>query len=114
MKLVSAHDGAHGPNGTARAQACLTVSKMELAFGKARGVREQTAHRVARTIRVLDPLAQHHVAAALAVHRPRLREARKPLPEALRRGKRAGMELRITAGQPADVAALGRRLIGER
>src|SRR5262249_7285177 len=113
-KFVSAHDGAHRPNGTIRAQACLTVAKMELAFGKARGVCEQTAHRVARTIRVLDPLAQHHVAAALAGHRPRLREPRESLSAALRGGNRASMELRITAGQPADVAAFGRRLIGER
>src|SRR5262249_58744972 len=49
VKLVSAYDGAHRPNGTARAQACLTVSKMQLAFGKARGVCEQARHRVART-----------------------------------------------------------------
>jgi hypothetical protein len=69
---------------------------------------------VACAFRVLDPLAQHHVAAALAVDRPRVREAREPLLEALRRGERAGMEFRITARQPADVAALGRRLIGER
>src|SRR5215831_19914357 len=113
MKLVSAYDGAHRPNRTAGAQACLTVSEMQLAFGEARGVCEQACHRVARAIRVLDPLPQHHVAAALAVDRPRLREAREPLLEALRGGERAGMEFRITAGQPADVAAFGRRLIGE-
>src|SRR5262252_2725841 len=114
MKLVSAHDGAHRPNGTTGAKACFTVPKMQLAFGEAREVCEQACHRVARAARILDPLAQHHVAAALAVDRPRLREAREPFPEALRGGEHASMELRITAGQPADVAALVRRLIGER
>src|SRR5262249_16140072 len=104
----------HRPNGTARAQARLTVSKMQLAFGKARRVSEQATHRVARAVRVLDPLAQHHVAAALAVDRPRVREAREPVPEPLRAGHNASMELRITDGQPADVAALVRQLIGER
>src|SRR6516164_9666809 len=88
MKLVSAHDGAHRPKGTAGAKARLAVSKMQLAFGEARGVREQAGHRVAPAIRVLDARAQHHVAAALAVDRPRVREAREPLPEALRRGER--------------------------
>src|SRR6266446_3353115 len=114
VKLVAAHDGARRPKGTARAQACLTISEMQLAFGEARGVCEQAGHRMTRAVRVLDALAQHHVAAALAVDWPRVREAREPLPEALRRGERAGMQLRITTGQPADVAALGRRLVGER
>src|SRR5262249_32277720 len=114
MKLVSAHDGTHRPNGTARAQAGLTVSKMQLALGEARGVSEQTGHLVARAVRILDALAQHHVAAALAVYRPRLREAREPVPEALRGRECTGMEFGIAAGQPADVAAFWRRLIGER
>src|SRR6516165_6647269 len=113
MKLVSAHGGAHWPNRTAGAKACLAVSKMQLAFGKASGVCEQACHRVARAVRILDPRAQHHVAAALAVDRPRLRKAPEPLLEALRGGERAGMEFWITAGKPADVAAFGRRLIGE-
>src|SRR5262249_61001279 len=98
-------DGAHRPNGTAGAQACLAIPKIELAFGEARGVWEQARHRGARAVRILDPLPQPHVAAALAVDRPRVGEAREPLLEALRGGERAGMEFRIAAGKPADVAA---------
>ena len=44
----------------------------------------------------------------------RLRKARQPRAKARGRGKRAGMEFRIAAGKPAAVAALRRRLVGER
>ena len=61
-----------------RAQACLTVSKMQLAIGETRAMAEQAGHPVARAARVLDSFAEHHVAAAFAVHRSRLRETREP------------------------------------
>jgi hypothetical protein len=87
---------------------------MQLALGEARGVSEQARHRVACAACILQSLAEDHVAAALAVHRPRLRETRESRPKFLRGSERTGMKLRIAAGQPADIAARGRRLIGER
>src|SRR6266540_695748 len=114
MKLVAANDGACRPDGTCCAKTRLAVPEMQLAIGEARGVSEQARHRVARAACILQSLAEDHIAAALAVHRPRLREAREPRLEFLRGSERAGMKLRITAGQPADIAAFGRRLIGER
>src|SRR5439155_9323641 len=114
MKLMAANDGARRPDRTCCAKTRLAVSKMQLALGETRGVSEQPRHRVARAACILQSLAEHYMAAALAVHRPRLRETREPRLEFLRSSERAGMKLRITAGQPADIAALGRRLIGER
>ena len=75
---------------------------------------EQAGHAVAPPASVLKRLAEHHVAAALAVDRPGRGKRPEPLLEAARRRKRAGMKLGIAARQPAAVAAFGRRLIGER
>ena len=60
------------------------------------------------------PLAQHHVAAAFAMDRPGLRKTRQPGAKPGRRRERAGMELRIAAGQPAGIAVARRRLVGKR
>src|SRR5258708_33665090 len=75
---------------------------------------QESGHPGALAARVLYSCAQHHVAAALTMDRPRLREAREPRLKFLRSSELTTMELRIAARQPADVAALGRRLIGER
>ena len=64
---------------------------------------------------ILQALAQHHVAAALAVHRPRLaRKSRRPSRKRRACGEAPGMELGVAAGQPAGVAIGRRRLVGER
>src|SRR5215813_783888 len=114
MKFVAANDGPCRPDRALGAKARLTVSEMYLAFGEACAMSQQTGHPVARAARVLYSLTKHHVTAALAVDWPRLREAREPRLKFLRSSEHAAMELRITAGQPTNVAALGRRLIGER
>ena len=69
---------------------------------------------MAHAVGIFEALAQHHVAAALAVHRPRRGKPRKPVAKTPRSSERAGMKLGIAAGQPADVAVRGRRLVGER
>src|SRR5712671_5462720 len=114
MKFMAANDRPRRPDRAFYAKACLTVSEMQLAISEARAMSQETGHPVARAARVLYSLAQHHVAAALAMDRPRLREAREPRLKFLRSSELTTMELRIAARQPADVAALGRRLIGER
>ena len=87
---------------------------MQLALCEAGGMAEQPGHAVADAVGVLEAFAEHHVAAALAVHRPRRGETRKPGAEPVGGGKPSGVKLRIAAGKPATVAVLRRRLVGER
>ena len=114
VKLVPAHDAAGRAERTVREQARLAVAQMQLALGEAGRMTEQAGHGVANAVGILDPFSEHHVAAAFAVDRPALGEPGKPAPEAPRGRERARMQLRITAGQPAHVAVVGRRLVGER
>ncbi len=87
---------------------------MQPALGEAGGMAEQAGHGVAPAGGVFEAFAQNHVAAALAVHRPRLREVAQAVSKFSRRRERFGMQLRIAARQPAAVGTLGRRLVGER
>ena len=48
---------------------------MQLAFGKAGRMTEQSRHGVMTTVGGFDALTEHHVAAALAVHGTRFGEA---------------------------------------
>src|SRR5262245_40022835 len=111
MKLVAADQGAGRPKRTVGHKACLAITKVQLALGEARRMAEQPDHGVANAIGVFESFAEHHVAAAFAVDGPRLRKARKPRTKARRIRERAGMELRISARQPAAVTALRRRLV---
>src|SRR5262245_54261099 len=114
VELVPADDAARGSNRAFRQKPRLAIAEMKPAFGEARRMSEQSGHRVADTLRVLDSLAEHHVPAALAMNGTRGGEAAKPVAEAARRRKVARAELRISARQPAYVAILGRRLVGQR
>ena len=78
MKFMTAHDGPRRADRAMCTKACLTVSKMQLAIDETCAMSEQTGHPMARAARVLDSFAEHHVAAAFAVHRSRLRETREP------------------------------------
>ena len=64
--------------------------------------------------RVFEALAEHHVAAALAMHRPRRGEVREPLAEARRRRRAVRRAARDSRREASNVAILRRRLIGER
>ena len=75
---------------------------------------EQTGHAVADALRVLKALAEHHVAAALAMDRPRCGEMRQPCAESLGGGEPLGMQFGISARQPATIARLRRRFVGQR
>src|SRR5262245_28901147 len=66
-------------------------------------------------VSVLDPLSQHHVAAALTVNgNGSLSQGPETALKTMRRRQRCGMELRIAAGQPYRIRARIRRLVGER
>jgi len=56
----------------------LAIAEMQLAPGKAGGMAEQPRHAMSDAAGILEALAQHHVTAALAMHRPRRGETRQP------------------------------------
>ncbi len=59
-------------------------------------------------------LAEHHEAAALAMHRPVLGEAGEPGPESPGSREAARMQLGVAAREPAGIAVGRRRLVGQR
>jgi hypothetical protein len=92
----------------------LAIAEMELAVRKARRVAEKRRHGMDNPVGVLKAVAQHHIAAAFAMDRAGCGERPEALAEAPCAGKRCGMKLRITSGEPAGIARIGRRLIGKR
>src|SRR5258708_5339058 len=73
-----------GPSERAVAeQPRFPVAEMQLARGEAGRMSKEADHCVARPLRVLKAFAQHHVAAALAVHRAGCPKSPQPLPEAM-------------------------------
>src|SRR3954471_3701223 len=89
------------------------VAEMKLAPGVAGRDRQQAGHRMHAAVLVLQRPAQRHVAAALAVDRPRARERSQPVEKRARARETAGVQLRIAAGKPAGAAVAGRRFVRE-
>src|SRR5579871_3046154 len=87
---------------------------MQLPRCEAGGMAEQANHGMALPLCILEPLAEYHVTAALAVHWTGCAELSQPLMETMRLRKHARVQLRIAARQPAGVAIVWRRLIGQR
>src|SRR5262249_39686873 len=114
VKLMAADHGAGRSEWAVGKKAGLTVAKLQLAAREACGMAEQPSHGVTNVIGVIEALAEHHVAAAFAMDRPRLRKARQSGAKAHGVCERAGVELGVSAGQPAAVAALRGRLVAER
>ncbi len=114
VKFVAAYRGAGRTERARRDEPRRAIAEMQLAGRKTRGVSEQAGHGMAHAVGILEPRAQHHVAAALPMHRPRRRKSCKSVAKPPRIGERAGMKLRIAAGQPATVAVGRRRLVGKR
>src|SRR5690606_12154839 len=69
---------------------------------------------VCHALGVFQRLSEHHVAAAFAVNGMSSGKARQSGAEVLGGSKTTGMELGISAGKPADVASLRRRLVRKR
>src|ERR1700704_3027005 len=87
---------------------------MQLALMKTRGVAEQAGHGMADAAGILETFSEHHIAAALAMNRTCPGKAGKTTAKSVCGGKGTRMQFRITARQPADIAGVGRRLVGER
>ena len=114
VELVPAQSRAGAPERAVLQQRRGAIAEMQAALGEARRMSEQASHGVTRAVGIDQPLPQHHVAAALAMHRAARGELGEPGLEARRAGERAGMQLRIAAGKPAGIAIVGRRLVGKR
>ena len=69
VEFVAAHDVADGADRIVRQQTRLPIAEMEPSLGEACRVAEQARHGVANALGVLQAFAEHHVAAALAMHR---------------------------------------------
>ena len=81
VKFVAAHEAARRSERTLAEHPRLAVAEMQLALGKACRMAEQSRHGVACPARIFETFAQHHVAAAFAVHPPRLCKAGEDLRE---------------------------------
>src|SRR5262249_36644871 len=113
VELVSAQSRASSSDWAVGEKRRLAVAEMRLVLGEARGMAKEAGHGMADAVGVLKPLAQHHVASALAVHRPRRGKAVEPFTEFVSSSEPAGMELRVPSGQPAGIATPRRGLIRE-
>ena len=98
VEFVTAEPRAGAPERAVLEQSRGAIAEMQAALGEARRMGEQARHGVTRAAGVDQPLPQHHVAAAFAMHRTARGELGEPSLEAPGIGERAGMQLRIAAG----------------
>src|SRR5262249_13861351 len=78
VKLVSAHAGPPRSQRPVAKHPCLAIAEVELARGKTCRMAEQSGHGMTRAIGIFQPLAEHHVAPAFAVHRPHFCKSGEP------------------------------------
>ena len=107
MEFVAANERAAPAERSVGEKPHDAVAEMQLAFGEARRMPEQTGHGVALAGRVFQAFAQNHVAAAFAVDRPRFGKPPQVPMEMSRRGEHIGVQFRIAAGQPAAIGVSG-------
>ena len=93
-------DGAGGTERRRGDQGGAAVAEMQPALGEGGLDRQQPGHGVAVSLRIGEPGAEHHVAAAFAIDRPTLpRCGPQPVEEAAVARQPAGLQLRVAAGQ---------------
>src|SRR5436190_12177959 len=113
MKLVAADQRSGGSDRAWSQQTGLSVTEVQAAFAEAGRMAEQAGHGMSDAISILEGFAEHHVAATLAVNRAGRGEFYQSIAKPPRGCERAGVELRVTAGQPANITPFRRRLIGQ-
>src|SRR5258708_29702322 len=91
VEFVPAYRAAGPPEGAVSEKPGLPVAEMQSARREAGRVSEQADHGVAHPLRVLQAFAEHHVAAALAVHPPGRPKSSQPLLETMGVCQHAGM-----------------------
>src|SRR5262245_37786198 len=83
VEFMPAYHAAGLPEGAVGEKPRFAVAEMQLAHRKAGRVSEQAHHGMAYPLRVLEAFAEHHVAAALAVHGARRPKSPQPLVKAM-------------------------------
>jgi hypothetical protein len=114
MEFMAAKPRACSSQRTIVEQFRPAITEMQAPLGEARRVAEEAGHGVADAFGVHDALTEDHVAPAFAMHGPASGEAGEPFLETCGFGERRAVELRVAARQPAGIASLGRRFVGER
>ena len=114
MEFVPSNDGAGRPERAVKAQPRPAIAEVEFSRLKACCMAEKPEHGVANARSIDQAVAQHHVAAAFAMHRAGLGKAHHAGAKARRGRKCPGMKFRIAAGQPARIAIGGRWFVGQR
>ena len=85
VELMPAQSRARAPERAVLEQRRGAIAEMQAALGEARRMGEQARHGVTRAAGIDQPLPQHHVAAAFAMHRTARGELGEPSLEACRR-----------------------------
>src|SRR5262249_9255588 len=83
VEFMPAYRAAGSPERAVDEKPRLPVAQMQLAHREACRVSKKADHGVAYPLRVLKAFAEHHVAAALAVHRAGRCKSPQPLLEAM-------------------------------
>ncbi len=91
MEFVSPYRAAGPPERAIGEKPRFPVAEMQSAHREAGRVCEQADHGMAHPLRVLKAFAEHHVAAALAVHPPGRPKSSQPLLETMGVCQHAGM-----------------------
>src|SRR5258707_13847219 len=91
VEFLPAYRAAGSPECAVSEKPSLPVTEMQSARREAGRVSEQADHGMAHPLRVLKAFAEHHVAAALAVHPPGRPKSSQPLLETMGVCQHAGM-----------------------
>ena len=83
VEFMSAYHAAGSPERTVSEKPRFPIAEMQLAHRKACGMSKEAYHRMACRLRVRQAFAEHHVAAALAVHRAGRSKSPQPLLETM-------------------------------
>ena len=113
VELVAAQDRASAPKRAIRRDASLAIAERHAALCKTGFDAEQARHRMGDAGRIGQALAHRHIAPAFAVRRARLGEAPETFAKSRCRRQPPGVQFRIAARKPADIAIGRRRLVGE-
>lgn len=114
VKLMPTQQGAFRAQGMRLDKARLPVAEMELGFRKAERRPEKSRHGMDMADLIGQALPQNHVTAAFAMRGPSFHEPAQTVEKALRCREPSRVKLGIAAWQPAEIAMVRRRLIGER
>src|ERR1700730_12797077 len=114
VKLMPPQQSVFRTQGMSLGETRLLVAEMEIAFRKTKRRAKKSRHGMGMAGLIGQALPQNHVAAAFATRGPSFHEPAQSGKKTLRRRQPPRVKLGVAAGQPAEIAVVRRRLIGER